>query len=86
LYNILIEIELFRKSVVLTKIWLNETCIKVRISKYLSDNFPIQNGAKYLDVTSQLLINFLSDYVINERSGIRSIHKIKLQTTDAGPC
>jgi hypothetical protein len=40
LYNILIEFWLSMKLVGC----LNETYSKVRIGKYLSDNFPIQNG------------------------------------------
>jgi hypothetical protein len=57
LYSILIEfgvpIGLFR----LIKMCLKETYIKVRISKYLSDNFPIQNGLKQGDALSPLLSN-----------------------------
>jgi hypothetical protein len=37
---------------------LNETYSKVHIGKYLSDNFPIQNGLKQWDVLSPLLFNF----------------------------
>jgi hypothetical protein len=36
---------------------LNETYCKVRIGKYLSDSFPIQNGVKQGEVLSPLLFN-----------------------------
>jgi hypothetical protein len=48
------------KLVRLIKTGLNETYIKVRIGKYLSDNFPIQNGLKKGDALSPLLFNFAS--------------------------
>jgi hypothetical protein len=43
---------------------LNETYGKVRIGKYLSDTFPIQNGLKQGDVLSPLLFNIALEYVI----------------------
>jgi hypothetical protein len=46
LYNILIEFGVPMKLVRLIKMCLNETYSKVRVSKHLSDNFPIQNGLK----------------------------------------
>jgi hypothetical protein len=44
-------------------VWLIKTCSneaygKVRIGKYLSDNFSIQNGLKQGDDLSPLLFNF----------------------------
>jgi hypothetical protein len=49
LYNILIEFGVPMKLVRLIKMCLNETYSKVRINKYLSDTFPIQNGLKQGD-------------------------------------
>jgi hypothetical protein len=46
LYNILIQFEVPMKLVRLIKMCLYETYIKVRISKYLSDSSPIQNGLR----------------------------------------
>jgi hypothetical protein len=43
---------------------LNETYSKVRISKHLSDSFPIQNGLKQGDAFSPLLLNFALEYTI----------------------
>jgi hypothetical protein len=42
------------KLVKLIKMCLNETYSKVRIGKYLSDKFPIQNGLKQEDALLQL--------------------------------
>jgi hypothetical protein len=36
----------------------------VRIGKYQSDKFPIQNGLKQGDASSPLLFNFASEYAI----------------------
>jgi hypothetical protein len=43
LYNILIEFGILMKLVRLIKVCLNETYSKVRIGKYLSYSFPLQN-------------------------------------------
>jgi hypothetical protein len=45
---------------------LNETYSKVRIGKYLSDSFPIQNGLKQGDALSSLLLNFALEYAIRK--------------------
>jgi hypothetical protein len=50
LYNILIELSIPRKLVGLIQMCLNETNSTVRIGKYQSDKFPIQNGPKQGDV------------------------------------
>jgi sorting nexin-29 len=44
---------------------LNETYSKVRIGKYLSDSFPIQNGLKQ-GALSPLLFNFALEYAIRK--------------------
>jgi hypothetical protein len=43
---------------------LNETYSKVRVGKYLSDIFPIQNDLKQGDALSPLLFNFALEYAI----------------------
>jgi hypothetical protein len=45
---------------------LNETYSKVRIGKYLSDNFPTQNGLKQGDALSPVLFNFALKYAIRK--------------------
>jgi hypothetical protein len=45
------------KLVRLIKIALNKT-YKVRIGKYLTESFPIQNGLKQGRAVSPLLLNF----------------------------
>jgi hypothetical protein len=47
------------KIVRLIKMCLNETHSKDRIGKYLSDNFPTQNGLKQGDGLSPLLLTLL---------------------------
>jgi hypothetical protein len=50
----------------LIKMYLNETYSKVRIGKYLSDSFPIQNGLKQVDALSPLLFNFALEYAVRK--------------------
>jgi hypothetical protein len=64
LYNILLEYAIPKKLVRLIKMCLNETYSKVRIGKFLSDKFPIQNGLKQGDALSPLLFNFALEYDI----------------------
>jgi hypothetical protein len=52
---------------------LNETYSKVRIGKYLSDNFPIQNGLKNGDALSPLLFNFALEYAIKKVQEIQVV-------------
>jgi hypothetical protein len=66
LYNILIEFGVSMKLVTLIKMCLNETYNKVLIGKYLSDNFPIQNGLKQGDALSPLFFNFGLEYAIRK--------------------
>jgi len=58
LYNILVEFCTPMKQVGLIKICLNITYNKFRISKNMSDAFPIQNGLKQDYVLSSLLFKF----------------------------
>jgi hypothetical protein len=59
LYNILIEFGVSMKLLVVRhiKMCLNETYSKVRIGKYLSGKFPIQNGLKQGDASSFLILS-----------------------------
>jgi hypothetical protein len=50
----------------LIKMCLNETYIKARVGKHLSDKFSIQNGLKQADANSPLLFNFASEYAIRK--------------------
>jgi hypothetical protein len=45
---------------------LNEMYSKVGIDKYLSDNFPIQNGLKQGDALWPMLFNFALGYAIRK--------------------
>jgi hypothetical protein len=54
------------KLVKLIKMYLNETCSKVRIGKYLFDNFTIQNSLQKGDVLSPFLLNFALEYAITK--------------------
>jgi hypothetical protein len=66
LYNILIEFGIPMKLLRLIKMCLNETYIKVRIGKHLSDSFPTQNALKQGDALSLLLFNFSVEYAIRK--------------------
>jgi hypothetical protein len=46
---------------------LNELNDKVCIGKYLSDNFPIQNGLKQGDALSRLLFNVGLEYAMEHQ-------------------
>jgi hypothetical protein len=64
LYNILIEFGIPRKLVGLIKMCLNENYSTVRIGKFQSDTFPVQNVLKERDALSPLLFNFALDHAI----------------------
>jgi hypothetical protein len=64
LYIIIIEFGIPRKLVRLIKMCLNETYSIVRMGKYQSDKFPIQNGLKQGDDLLPLLFNFAFEYAI----------------------
>jgi hypothetical protein len=55
-----------RNLVRLIKMCLNETHSKAGIGKYLSDNFPIQNGLKQRNALSPLLFSFALEYDIRK--------------------
>ena len=61
LYKILIEFGIPTKPVRLIKMSLNETYIRVRVDKHLSDMLPIKNGSKQ-DALSPLLFNFALEH------------------------
>jgi hypothetical protein len=48
---------------------LTEISSKVRIGKYLSDNFLVENGLKQRDALLKLLFKFSSEYSIREVHG-----------------
>jgi hypothetical protein len=54
------------KLVRLIKMCLNESYRKVRIGKYLSVTFPIQNGLKQGDALQPLFFNFALEYAIRK--------------------
>jgi len=64
LYNTLIEFGFPMKLVRLIKIYLTETCSRVRIGKNLFDVFPIRNGLKQGDALSPLVFKFALEYAI----------------------
>jgi hypothetical protein len=57
------------KLVRLIKMRLNKTYGKVRVGKYLSHNFPTQNGLNQGDVLAPLLFNFALEYAIRNVQG-----------------
>jgi hypothetical protein len=64
LFSILIEFGIPRKLGGLIKMCLNETYSTVRIVKFQSDMFPIQNVLKQEDALSPLLFSFATEYAI----------------------
>jgi hypothetical protein len=72
-YNILLEYGIPKKPDRLIKMCLNETCSKVRVRKFLSVKFPIQNGLKQGDAVSPLLFNFSLEYAIREVQEIKLV-------------
>jgi hypothetical protein len=66
LYNILIEFGIPMKLVRLVKMCLNETYVRVRVGKHLSDTFPIKNGLNQGDNLSPLLFIFALVYAIRK--------------------
>jgi len=64
LYNIVIEFGVPKKLVRLIKLCLTEMYSRVRLSRSLSDNFPIRNVLKHGDAPSPFLFNFSLEYAI----------------------
>jgi hypothetical protein len=64
LNNILIEFGMYKKLVGLIQMPLKETYNIVRIGKYQSDRFPIQNVLKQGDALSSFLFKFALEYAI----------------------
>jgi hypothetical protein len=64
LYNILIEFGIPRKLVGLIQMCLSETNSTVRVGKYQSEKFPVQNVLKQGNAISPLLFNFALEYAI----------------------
>ena len=65
MYDILIKFGV-PKKVRLIKTCLDGTLSKMRIGKYLSSIFPIENGLKEGDALSLLLFNFAVEYAIRK--------------------
>jgi len=53
------------------KLWIcfDETCSKLRISKYFSEAVSIQNSLEQVEILSSLLLNFALEYTI------RNVHE-----------
>jgi hypothetical protein len=73
------------------KMCLNETYSRVRVDKYLSDRFPINNGLRQGEALSPLLFSFVLEYDVKRvqanQEGLKlngniSLHTIK-KNTDA---
>jgi hypothetical protein len=68
-----------------TKMCLKETYGKIRIGKYLSDNFPIRKGLEQGDALSPLLFNFALEYA-NRKVQETRWDEIKWDTSAVGLC
>jgi hypothetical protein len=60
-FNIITELGIPVKLVMLIKLCLNETCIKIRTDKHFSDAFQTENSLEEGDAISSLLLNFASE-------------------------
>jgi hypothetical protein len=66
IYIVLIEFGVPTKQVRLIKLCLIGAYSKVRLGKYLSDTFPVQNGLNQGDALSPFILNFALDYAIRK--------------------
>jgi hypothetical protein len=66
LYNVGIEFGIPTKLISLIKMWLKETCIKVCVGTYVSDNFLIQKDLRQGDVLSPQLFDIALEYAIRK--------------------
>jgi sorting nexin-29 len=66
LYNILLKFGTPKNLVRLIKLTLNGTYKKVRVGKFLSDTFSIQNGPKQGEALSPLLFSFDLEHAIRK--------------------
>jgi hypothetical protein len=66
IYNIMLEFGIPKKQIRLVRMCSNETYNKDRISRLLSDTFPIRNGLKQGNALSPLLFNFALEYAIRK--------------------
>jgi hypothetical protein len=64
----------------LIKICLNEICSKFRVSRYLSDNFLIQEALKQGNALSPLFLNFPSERDVGNVQG--NLVGLKLNGSD----
>jgi hypothetical protein len=82
MYNILIAFGITMKLVRLIKSCVNETYSRVRVGRYLSDMFAIENGLKQTDALSPFLINLALQCVIRRvqlnQDGLKLIIHISL--------
>ena len=65
---------------------LTETCCRVRVSKNVSDRFPIRNGLKQGDALTPMIFNFALEYAITKGSGKPGWLETKWYTSASGLC
>jgi hypothetical protein len=88
LYNIIIEFGESLKLVRLIKVCLNETCSEVRIGKYLSNTFPIQDSLKQGDTLKPSFLNFALESAIRMVQGkpvglkLKGTHQLLIYVND----
>ena len=82
LCSILIEFGIPMKLARLIKMWLHETCSRVRVGKYLSDMFPLRNGLKkrriFIFIAFQLCLKYAIKRVKGNQDGLKLDGKYQL--------